>query len=83
MCEFDLVAGKKYKVCLKPFDDLLALGLVVGWDEDHTWYKDYIGSDVGCVTLPSQDEWGSVPVYWSNGEIFFYDLKELKILGEV
>ena len=83
MSEFDLVEGRKYKVCLKPFEELLALGLAVEWDVNHTWYRDYLGSDVGCVTLPSQVEWNSVPVYWGSGEIFFYDLKELKILGEV
>ena len=30
-CGFELVVGRKYKVCLKPFDELLALGLVEGW----------------------------------------------------
>ena len=83
MCEFDLAVGKEYKVCLKPFDELLALGLVEGSDVKHTWYREYLGSDVGCVTLPSKDEWESIPVHWSNGQVFFYDLKELKILGEV
>lgn len=85
MCEFDLVEGRKYKVCLKPFDELLALGLVEGSDVKHTWYREYLGSDVGLVTVPSQEGegWKSVPVHWSNGGRFFYDLKELKILGEV
>ena len=83
MCEFDLVEGRKYKVRLKPFEELLALGLVEGRGFNPIWYRDYLGSDVGCVTLPSQGEWESVPVHWSNGQIFFYDLKELKILGEV
>lgn len=80
-----LVEGKTYKVCLKPFEELLALGLVEGRDVSHTWYREYLGSDVGLVTIPSQEGegWKSVPVHWSTGESFFYDLKELKILGEV
>lgn len=82
-CGFELVVGKTYKVCLKPFDELLALGLVEGFDEDAPWYKDYLDSDVGLVTMPSQGEWGSVKVLWSNGKKFLYRLEELKILGEV
>ena len=82
-CGFDLVEGKTYKVCLKPFEELVALGLAEGWDEEHTWYREYLGRDVGLVTVPSQEEWKSVPVHWSTGESFFYHLKELKILGEV
>ena len=82
-CGFELVVGKTYKVCLKPFDELLALGLVEGWQGDLDWYKDYLGRDVGSVTVPSQEEWGSVKVHWSTGDSFFYHLKELKILGEV
>ena len=82
-CEIELVVGKTYKVCLKPFDELLALGLVEGFDEDALWYKDYLDSDVGLVTVPSQEEWGSVPVHWSTGGSFVYRLKELKVLGEV
>lgn len=78
-----LVEGETYKVCLKPFDELLALGLVEDCDEDFPWYKKCLSRDVGLVTVPSQDEWGSVLVRWSNGDRFFYDLKELKILGEV
>lgn len=83
MCEFDLVVGKKYKVCLKPFDELLALGLVEGWQGDLDWYKDYLGRDVGLVTVSSREEWGSVRVCWSTGKRFLYRLEELKILGEV
>ena len=82
-CGFELVVGKTYKVCLKPFEELLALGLVEGWDEEHTWYREYLGRDVGLVTVPSQEEQGSAQVRWSTGESFFYHLKELKILGEV
>ena len=46
MFESDLVVGvgKTYKVCLKPFEELLALGLVEGWEEEHTWYREYLGS---------------------------------------
>ena len=80
---FELVEGKTYKVCLKPFEELLELGLVVEWDAPHIWYKNYLGRDVGLVTVPSQEEQGSVQVRWSNDERFFYHLKELKILGEV
>lgn len=87
MCEsefgFELVVGKTYKVCLKPFDELLALGLVEDCDRNDVWYEDYLDSDVGLITVPSQEEWGSVPVHWSTGESFFYVMKELKILGEV
>ena len=82
-CGFELAEGKKYKVCLKPFEELLALGLVEGWDEEHTWYREYLGRDVGLVTVPSQEEWKSVKVHWSTGGRFYYDMKELKILGEV
>ena len=53
------------------------------WDAPHIWYKNYLGRDVGLVTVPSQEEQGSVQVRWSNDERFFYHLKELKILGEV
>ena len=82
-CEIELVVGKKYKVRLKPFEELVALGLAEGWDEEHTWYREYLGRDVGLVTVPSQEEWKSVKVHWSNDDRFFYDLRELKILGEV
>ena len=82
-CGFGLVVGKTYKVSLKPFDELLALGLAEDCDRDDPWYEDYLDSDVGLVIVPSQEEWGSVPVHWSTGGSFFYRLKELKILGEV
>ena len=35
MSEFDLVVGKTYKVCLKPFEELLALGLAEDCDENY------------------------------------------------
>lgn len=81
MCEFELVVGRKYKVCLKPFEELLALGLVEGSDVKHTWYREYLGSDVGVFM--HLDDCQGVVVHWSDGSNYFYDLKELKILGEV
>lgn len=78
-----LVEGKTYKVRLKPFDELLELGLVGEGSEAYTWYKNYLGCDVGLVKIPSQEECRGVRVYWSTGKSFLYDLRELKVLGEV
>ena len=45
------------------------------------WYKNYLGRDVGVFMY--LDDCQVVVVRWSDGSNYFYDMKELKILGEV
>ena len=82
MCEFDLVVGKKYKVRLKPLEDLLSRGVLTESDLERPWFKLYLGGCVGTMVFMDNDfqlvDWGD-----GNAVVWCYCLHQLKILGEV
>lgn len=103
MCEVDLVVGKKYKVRLKPLEELLEdyseeylfTEHEECWDVDspyHTtnsqgglckWFSMYLDGSVGYFTY-SDKGYDSVSVRWDvDGDVWSYDLGQLKVLGEV
>lgn len=83
MCEFDLVVGRKYKVRLKPLEDLLSRGVLTKSDMEKAWFKLYLGGSVGVMVFREADlqlvswGWGGKTISWC------YCLYQLKILGEV
>lgn len=107
MCEFDLVVGKKYKVRLKPLEELLKTcpeGDLFTDDEDlwgveaehHTtnsqgeglckWYSTYLDGGLGYFTFDGGGgaQSSGVWVKWDvDGDAWYYERGQLKVLGEV
>lgn len=82
MCEFDLVVGKKYKVRLKPLEELLTTGGLQSGDQVVPWIEPYLNGCVGVMVFEGDEV---VEVDWRDGErvLWCYGLDRLKILGEV
>ncbi len=112
MCEFDLVEGRKYKVRLKPLEELLEDCHDGGdtlfaddedcWDveaEHHTtnsqgeglckWFSRYLDGGLGYFTFHGGVGGGGAPstdavVVWDvDGDSWYYQWDQLKVLGEV
>ena len=78
----ELVAGRRYKVRLKPKEELVEVGV----EECHlqaTWLKDYMDSQVGVLHYDPATTTNRVyEVRWAD-TFWYYRLEWLKILGEV
>lgn len=82
MCEFDLVEGRKYKVRLKPLEELFSTGVLQRGTQDVPWIEPYLNGCVGVMVFEGEEV---VEVDWGDGEeiLWCYGLDRLKILGEV
>ena len=82
MCEFDLVEGRKYKVRLKPLEELFSTGVLQRGTQDVPWIEPYLNGCVGVMVFEGDEV---VEVDWRDGErvLWCYGLDRLKILGEV
>ena len=81
MEEYCLVAGHRYKVRLKPKEELLE---VVEEDCFHSpWFRDYMDGQVGVLHYDSgEPNVSEYEVFWED-TFWHYKLEHLKILGEV
>lgn len=79
-----LVVGRKYKVRLKPLEELLEVGV----EECHlqaTWLKNYMDGQVGVLhydRVAATADDGAYKVIWAD-TYWHYRLEWLKVLGEV
>ena len=81
MCD-SLIEGKRYKVRLKPREELVKVV-----EEEHffreTWFKDYMDGQVGVLQCDSVATADAVyEVLWED-TYWYYKLEWLKVLGEV
>ena len=77
-----LIEGKRYKVRLKPKEELLE---VVEEDCFHSpWFRDYMDGQVGVLHYDEGESVGSVyKVFWESDTFWHYKSEHLKVLGEV
>ena len=105
MSEFDLVVGNRYKVRLKPLEELLEdfpEALLYDDDKDlwdvespyHTtnsqgeglckWLSRYLDGSLGYFTFDGDTQSSGVRVTWDvDGDEWYYNWDQLKVLGEV
>ena len=77
-----LVVGHRYKVRLKPKEELVE---VVGVDEhrfQECWLKNYIDGQVGVLHYYNVIDGAAYRVLWED-TFWYYRLEYLKVLGEV
>lgn len=81
-CGFELVVGRKYKVRLKPLEELLSRGMLTEGELGDPWFMPYLSGDVGVMVFREGD---TQLVDWGDGSaiLWHYCLPQLKILGEV
>ena len=78
----ELIVGHRYKVRLKPKEELVE---VVGVDEhrfQECWLKNYIDGQVGVLYCGSVVDGAMHKVLWED-TFWYYKLEYLKVLGEV
>lgn len=81
MSEGRLVSGRKYKVRLKPKEELIEVVAERRFRE--RWFRDYMDGQVGVLHYDSEKPASHVyRVRW-EGDFWYYRLGCLKVLGEV
>lgn len=81
MQEGRLVGGRKYKVRLKPKEELIEVVAEHYFQEP--WFKDYMDGQVGVLHYDSERVTGCEHKVLWEGAFWYYRLECLKILGEV
>jgi len=76
-----LVVGHRYKVRLKPREELV--GVVPEYRFQARWFRDYMDGQVGVLHYEGgRHEGCEYEVFWED-TFWYYKLEHLKILGEV